>query len=393
MDNLKDILKKTLKQVAAQENIQEYDEDIKELSTEGANYTSAIFSAKIISQNRSGLDLFAKVACISEKMRNQMKTDVMFSTERFVYHDLAKIYNDIQEKFKVPEHERFKFPKFYASNDAEMEETIILENLVSQGYTMYDRFKPLSWEFAAKAVEELAKFHALSFAYQKYNPEEFPKDDSKFNFTLTVDTNVMKMAFDHMAGAAYPVVNETVRKRLQNFVEKLWTDEIFKKYYGPVKRSVLTHGDYRASNILFKRQAGRIKNLVPVDYQTVRLASPSTDLIYLIYSGTDEEFRRLHLKHLLDHYYETLSRFLIMFDMDPEAVFSRDDFDEDFVDNLGYGLSIAIFLLPIVMVDPSNAPKMSDQAADLSSFAVSGTEAFKKRFLPIVNEFIDLGLL
>ncbi|KAI5631191.1 ecdysteroid kinase domain-containing protein [Phthorimaea operculella] len=38
---------------------------------------------------------------------------------------------------------------------------------------MHDRREPVSWEYAASAIENLAKIHALSFAYQKEIPEEF----------------------------------------------------------------------------------------------------------------------------------------------------------------------------------------------------------------------------
>lgn len=143
----------------------------------------------------------------------------------------------------------------------------------------------------------------------------------------------------------------------------------------------------------FLFQGGKIKGFVPLDYQTVRLGSPSSDILYLIYSGTDEKFRKLHLKRLIDLYYNTFATFLRRLNLDPEQEFSRQDFDEDFKNFLDVGLVTAINILPIVMVDPSKAPKTtSAEGGGITEIGnIKGTELYKKRFMPILNEYIKYG--
>lgn len=392
MGNPEEILKKTLVEIATKEGLDNYQFSIKELSTEGANYSSAIFSARLVCPDKPDLKLFAKVASVAENLRTQMKADEFYAKEGYAYNDLMKIYNEIQEKHKVPLENRFVFPKFYGCNAVHLEETIVLENLAEERYTMYDRFKSVTWEFASKAIEELAKFHALSFAFQNEHPDLFPSTESSFNMTNSMpfdDFTIFRQTIDVL----YSCVDGNLKERLGKFVDNNFNKEMIAKYYGPGKWNVLAHGDYRPSNIMFKRQGGRIKSLIPVDYQTLRLSSPSTDILYFVYCGTDKEFRKVHLKQLLEHYYKTLSKFLTLFKMDPEVVFSRRDFEEEFKDMQPYGLLTTLFLLPMVLVDPANAPKMNAADADIQNITITPTEAFKSRFLPTLEEFVKLGVL
>ena len=64
-----------------------------------------------------------------------------------------------------------------------------------------------------------------------------------------------------------------------------------------------------------------------VDLQTLQGGSPVTDLIYFIFTGSDEEFRAKHYQKLIDHYYSELSAAMKRLNLDPEETFSREDFD------------------------------------------------------------------
>lgn len=62
---------------------------------------------------------------------------------------------------------------YYGANTTAKEEMLVLEDLSLQGYTIYDRLKSIDWPFASAAVIQLAKFHALSMAFEKEYPEEY----------------------------------------------------------------------------------------------------------------------------------------------------------------------------------------------------------------------------
>lgn len=125
------------------------------------------------------------------------------------------------------------------------------------------------------------------------------------------------------------------------------------------------------------------------------MGSPSADLLYLIYSGTDAKFRKLHLKQLVDFYYKSFAKFLRLLNLDPDQEFSRQDFDDDYKKVHAVGLITAIMTLPVVLVDSSNIPlTTSAEGGDMTALSnLKGTQAFKDRFLPILNEYINYGLL
>lgn len=137
-----------------------------------------------------------------------------------------------------------------------------------------------------------------------------------------------------------------------------------------------------------------LKDFALIDFQWVRRGSPSIDLIYFIYNGTDEEFRKTYMKQLIDLYYDTFARFLRLLNLNPDEEFSRRDFDEDYKKVQAHGLVTAITVLPIVLMESDNAPKATGDGAKLDSFSsFKGTDSFKKRFTSILNEYINSGLV
>lgn len=146
--------------------------------------------------------------------------------------------------------------------------------------------------------------------------------------------------------------------------------------------------------IMYIFQNGKVTNMIPLDYQTVHIGSPSTDLIYLIYTATDEVFRNKYLPDLLNHYYENISKFIKMFGLNPETTFSRQDFDDDYKDLLPYGVYVSLILLPVIIVETEDAPVINQDQGDLSSFwATRPADTYLKRFVPIIEEFVQMGVL
>lgn len=63
--------------------------------------------------------------------------------------------------------------------------------------------------------------------------------------------------------------------------------------------------------------------VVVIDHQTMLIGSPIIDLLYLIFSGTDKEFRDQYYEKLVDLYYTQLNDAMKRLDID---TYSREDF-------------------------------------------------------------------
>ena len=70
---------------------------------------------------------------------------------------------------------RLHFTKCYGFEAGTNQEILILENLLTLGYCPQDRFHSYDWQYAYSAVKDMAEMHALSFAFNKKDPEEFEK--------------------------------------------------------------------------------------------------------------------------------------------------------------------------------------------------------------------------
>lgn len=255
MSDAESILRKVLDKIVERLQIKHAKLSLKELTSGGANYTSALFSINITAPEHDTLKLFAKVANVSGMFRKIMNIDFLFKTEQFVYSDLVKVYEKIEDEHSLIEDQRFEFPKFFGGESAEGEETVVMEDLTAKGFGIYSRFKSIDWEHAACAIEYLARFHALSFAYQKADPENFAKD-AKLVETKKRDEMEnanLKETWMKMVENAVNVAKEEHKERLAKLLENEESRNQFHTFKVPLSTTVLCHGDYRVSNLLFRR--------------------------------------------------------------------------------------------------------------------------------------------
>lgn len=220
-----------------------------------ANYTSALFFITITAKNKDDLKLFAKAANGKGQIKNVKNIKLMFDIELFIYSELGKIYEKIQDKYKVVPEYRFTMPKFYGGERLEGQEIVVLEDLVSKGYNTYNRLKSIDWEHAASAVESLARFHALSFAFEKEEPVRFANVLERLKYNLTeLDECSKKTGLEVLEGVI-EVTKKEHKAAIANFLlVKSQTAEENNQLRLPLSRPVVCHGDFRMDNLLFQRQ-------------------------------------------------------------------------------------------------------------------------------------------
>ncbi|RVE47952.1 hypothetical protein evm_007360 [Chilo suppressalis] len=329
MAHAEETLLEVLRSIARDLSYQEPQLDIRAVTSGGANYTSKLYLATISSPGKERLHLFAKIGSFSEKIRTQVNVDQLFRTEHLIYTKLVKIWDSIQEKYQVPDEHRYVFPKYYGGNLKTGCETVVLEDLTAAGYSICDRFKPADWEHAAKSIEALAKFHALSFVLDKEDPDEYKKITEQLKFLAPEEDESMKGVWLKMVGGAVQSVEEGLRDRVIKFFESTDGRKMYLDYHMPRGRPVLVHGDYRPSNLFFRRQKNGVLESLPIDYQTVHTGCSVTDLIYFLVTASDEEFRRQNHQRLVEHYYSSLAHALRRYQLDIEEIYPRTQFDDD----------------------------------------------------------------
>ncbi|XP_031765345.2 uncharacterized protein LOC113522146 [Galleria mellonella] len=385
------ILRQLLDKIAKELNYEEANVSVKAITTGGANYSSALYEVKISEPNKEERDLFAKVAIVGEVARSQFHLP-LFDIERFAYNELLQSYAKIQDKNQLSDENRLVWPKFYGCNPNPYEETIVLENLATKGYVTYDRLKSIDWAYASKAVESLAKFHALSIAYGEENPTEYAKLLEKMKFNPN-RVEHMNDAYVKLANMALAATREENKEKLKKYIEKEGDLMKMAKFYQPKGLTLLKHGDYRPSNLMHKTKEDGTLHVIPVDFQTISAGSPIIDLLYFIFTGSDEDFRRQHYEQLTGHYYQELSRALRNLNVNPEKIYPKEDYNKDLKEFLPFGLVLGLFTLPIITVEAENAPSLQGDDG-INSMVVSKTSnLYPERLNGIVNDYIRWGIL
>ncbi|XP_022820463.1 uncharacterized protein LOC111352141 isoform X3 [Spodoptera litura] len=389
MADMQESLKKFLKKIVKEQKYLDPEITIEEISSGGANYTSKLFTAVVREAGKEDLHLFAKVAVFGESMREIMPN--IYTTEQYMYTTLAKFYERMEKESGVKEEDRLLFCKFYGFDPSPNREILVLENLLPQGYGPHDRFHSIDWPYAAAAIRDLAKMHALSFALAKRHPEEFER--ALKNTKIDWDNDIIKSTMDRSAASAMKVVNPKHKDLFTRFLDKK-QEFSFSKMFTPINaRSVIIHSDYRGNNLLHKRREDGTVDIKIVDLQTLQGGSPVTDLIYFIFTGSDEKFRAQYFDKLLDHYYTELSAAMKRLQLNPDEVFSRADFDYEMKEKLPFGLTLAVFTLPVITVEMENAPQV-DESLDISKFNVEKTsDLYAERLNGVVNDYVKWGIL
>lgn len=80
----------------------------------------------------------------------------------------------------MSENDRLRLLACYATEAEYKREILVLEDLTSRGFGSANRLEAVSYPYAAAAITELAKFHALSMAFKHENPSEFEKFTAQF---------------------------------------------------------------------------------------------------------------------------------------------------------------------------------------------------------------------
>ncbi|KOB67845.1 Ecdysteroid 22-kinase [Operophtera brumata] len=383
-------LRGLLHNVAKEQNLHNYDLKVTPISSEGASFTSFLYTATISSANNADLNLFIKVASMGAKIREDVTLNI-YNIEHFVYSDLKKSYRELEESHQLPKTFRFNFPEYYGANTILLEETLVLENLTVKGFVGHDRFKSIDWQYASTTITELAKFHALSIAYQRNYPDKFRHFTEAYTSDWINENSVAtiwKTAFE----TSIAVVRDENKAKVKRFLDKIDLAAI-KKLYKPLRCKVLAHTDFRPSNLMHRTRDDGSLEVVVVDFQTLQVGCPVLDLLYLIFTGTDKEFRDRYYQRVVDHYYTQLSEAMKRLSLNPKEIYTREDFDFELNEKLPFGLVIAAFTLLLVTLEPENAPQV-DKDMDLSSFAVRKTGAlFPERMNGVVDDYVKWGVL
>ncbi|KAL0820758.1 hypothetical protein ABMA28_006578 [Loxostege sticticalis] len=389
-----EVLTKQLVKIAEEQGYGSPEFRVAAVPTTGSNFTSELFHATITAPGREDLNVFAKVAVMGEDIRKYMPQKI-FEVERYVYTELLETYKELEDRHEVPEEHRLVAPKFYGYSESYLEEVIVLEDLSIGGFETYDRFRPLEWEYAASAVEELAKLHGLSIAFQEECPNDY-EEAKKVLKTTPIDLGD-GISYDEIVlstiDKTIQMIHEDTRPRVQKLFREKFTPSCL---FDPVgKRMVVVHGDFKHVNLMHKTDENGKLQVIPIDYQTLRPSCAASDLLFFIFNCSDGKFRKQYYHQLIEHYYNSVTAVLRRLHLDPEVVFPRADFDEDLKEMIPHALMYSVIVLPIFYVEQSDVRQVEpdESLESMKSIMMNPSNLCAQRLNEIVDDCVRWGAI
>lgn len=133
-----------------------------------------------------------------------------------------------------------------------------------------------------------------------------------------------------------------------------------------------------------------------------RYASPVVDILHIIFTSTDTQFRAREYHNLIRCYYDSLSSTIRQLGSDPERVFSFDDLQNELKRCGKVAALIAPYMLRVILAQPKDI-RNYDQMNDADKEAKENKNhyqlddgadiAFRERFSAIVADLISYGYL
>ncbi|KAJ2943548.1 hypothetical protein O0L34_g16656 [Tuta absoluta] len=389
--NIPDFLLDCAGSIAKREGFVSHSVKGKKLTPDGGNYLAILYEIDIIGQTRKGnkeVSLFIKVVIPgSEFFDDFFSTHKAYMNEAFVYRELSKVFQKLEQEANVPADDRYRMVKGF---DETTSEAIIMENLSKKGFKTCDRIDVVPLKFVQLSVQQLAKFHGLGFVMKTKVPKYYEKYVEAMKTTDLVNYNEnWRKLYYAMAEQCMKNLRPDLKKKVEAFLPEAILR--YQKYYtDPTPIQTICHGDFRANNILIKESEGEIVEIVPVDMQIVHHGCPTNDFMYFIYGCTDKQFRDQYLDDLTELYYDTLKNYLQYYDIDVANVCPRRKFDATIKEKADFGLIMALNLYPFFFASEDNQPDMSD---DNPIKEMNLPPQIVRRIEELVEELIDAGIL
>lgn len=206
------------------------------------------------------LNLVGKIPPLNAVRREQFNSIVMFEREALVYSEILPEFIKFQHENLITRDQGFySIPKCYAilADKPSDEYCIILEDLRARDFCMFDKMKEVDYDHVKLLMEQLGRFHAISFILKTNGNEKFEEfkklTDIMTDAAKDPEQNVMMFnaSLDKAIETLEP--NETeikdklldLKNNLKGFMEICFNSSSSEPF------SVLNHGDCWNNNMMY----------------------------------------------------------------------------------------------------------------------------------------------
>ncbi|KAL3277104.1 hypothetical protein HHI36_012462 [Cryptolaemus montrouzieri] len=332
----------------------------------GDNYMGEVIFFRIISlDSKHEYSFVMKTAKKSEELRKKVPIEEAYTRELFMYSKIFQYFREFIQEVN-PEFEFDFVPKVYSLDSSPQQETLIFENLRTNGFKLHDRKKPWNLDHSLEAMKSYGKFHALSLAVRDQKPDIYKNltKDLKV-FEVFDNDKLMRSFYEKPLRNAIQLLKNANRNDLAIKYEENF-DSVLSTPTEEEDKLVICHSDCWNNNFMFKYQDGDEETpskLVLLDFQLSTLDTPVKDLVFNIYTTCDKSVLD-HLDLLLVTYYETLSTSIRSLGSNPDEIFTFEQLNQLWKKYSKFGALISLILVKLELIDKADAPDLTKLTED-----------------------------
>lgn len=264
MAELPDFAVKLLDKVAVENGFSNYRLESEAGSQHGDGFVGLMISVKIVgdcvvagTKSNETMKVLCKLAPTHPDRRKEFHASIVFDREVHAYNRVLPYFIEFQREKGLSVDEGFNaYAKCYAADNKEFQEILIMEDLRTRGYVLLPKDQPCVVDNSRLVFEQLAKFHAISFALKDQRPDyykrelrplrdifmEFFRNGNSKQLFLSSYQRALEVLDDPKQLA---IVQEMHDNLIESF-EKCIGDGVAEPY------DAVSHGDCWNNNMLFK---------------------------------------------------------------------------------------------------------------------------------------------
>ncbi|KAL1505451.1 hypothetical protein ABEB36_005019 [Hypothenemus hampei] len=371
------------------ENLEKYELKFCGGTEKGEGYIGDITFVDVLGENRHGSKVEYSLVLKTGGQNKTLRPIVRLGFEReiHVYSKILPAFWNLQDEHLM---KRFQsIPRCYLTMLSDHNEALVLENIKSLGFKLYDRKQVMTLDHIQAVLKVLGQWHALSFALKEKKP--LLLEQLTCNWKCTAAAIFVNSHVGEWINLAQKYLIQTLEVQeelelLHKYKEKTRNQtatDIIKSILSIEKHQVVvTHGDCWNNNLMFKYQDFSLN--VPsevkiLDFQIASISSPVIDLSYFIYAVSSEE-QLQHFPQLLKTYYEALSACLQEIECVPDQIFSYSDLIRHWQNFSAYGAMVNPMVVCDNLVDKDDAVSYTNNNENYETIIQTVDQKQKKLF-------------
>lgn len=276
----------------------------------GCNFTSVMLRVYLDLEMKDGTQ--KRKSYVVKTTLNLDKGGQRVNEMRY-FHKEQQMYStylpEFEEIYREAGHPVQLMPKCLEIGEIEGNLYFIFEDLSAQNYKGKDQTKGVDMEHMRLSLRKLAELHAASVIYKDrhgpYHTDFYHGFAKKDNLQFSLN------GFETKA----PEYKEAMKTWGMDecYLKNFPTTEQYGKLcleslnVDPQDFNVLTHGDFSATNMLYKYDGnGALSDAVLLDFQVCKWASPAQDLLMMITLSAEKDSRYREFDNFVRIYWEYL---------------------------------------------------------------------------------------